>query len=352
MSSSGQGTLDGWVSRRPAPRPAQMASSSEPPRSPSDPPISGLPTASSSQPEASSSSKSRKEHKDAWRRGSPLAAVAKETRKVLPDILAKLPNIHASVSEVLFEDRYPCLKASECPKRTPSRKTKIMIVNDDSFNAAIDLAALRPKGGRVAVMNMASHVSPGGGWLKGSRAQEEALCYRSSLYLSLHKRAYPWKMCQAMYTPDVVIIRSDQDSGNKLLMDDPKVKAEDLPVVSVLSVAAICRPPVDKIKVSTGNGLVDREVFARPSDRELTKAKMRLCLRMAARHNHGLLVLGALGCGAFKNPPKEVAHCWLEVFREDEFRGGWWEEVWFAVFDKRNEGNFEVFEETLGGVEI
>ena len=339
MSSSGQRTLDAWVSRRPAPQPAEVSSSETPASS-----QASSPPASSSQP--------RREHKDKWRRGSPLAAVAKETRKVLPDILAKLPNIHASVSEVLYEDRFPRLTASECPKRTPSGKATIKIVNDDSLNAAINLAALRPKSGRVAVLNMASNISPGGGWLKGSRAQEEALCYRSSLYLSLHKSAYPWRQRQGIYSPDVVVIRSDMDSGHELLLADADVKAEDLPVVSVLSIAGLRTPPVDRIQVDTPNGTVDRVVFARPSDREMTKTKMRLCLRMAARRDHGLLVLGALGCGAFRNPPKEVAHCWLEVLREDEFTGGWWEEVWFAVFDRRNEGNFEVFEEILGGVEI
>lgn len=198
---------------------------------------------------------------------------------------------------------------------------------------------------------MASNISPGGGWRKGARAQEEALCYRSSLYLSLHKRYYPWKQRQGIYTPDVVIIRSDQSSGHKLLM--PEVNPEDLPVVSVLSIAALRRPPVDNITIDTADGgTIQRSVFARPSDRELTKTKMRLCLRMAASRGHGLLVLGALGCGAFRNPPKEVAHCWLEVLKENEFKGGWWEEIWFAVFDRRGEGNLEVFEEILGDVEV
>ncbi|KAM5354385.1 hypothetical protein ACJ41O_001034 [Fusarium nematophilum] len=337
----GQGTLDTWLNRtpayRPAPRPAgttQQASSS-----------------AAAGPSSQNSHHSRSRHKDSWRRGAELAAVAKETRTVLPDILCDLPDIEASKSEALFYSTLPPLRAAECPKRTPSGKTTIKIVNDDSFNAAIALAASKGQAsGRVAVLNMASHVSPGGGWLKGARAQEEALCYRSSLYLSLHRRYYPWKQRMGIYTPDVVIIRSDQDSGHKLLM--PDVKVEDLPIVSVLSIAALRTPPVDRIVLNTPGGTVQNEVFSRPSDRELTKTKMRLCLRMAARRDHGLLVLGALGCGAFRNPPKEVANCWLEVLKEQEFQGGWWEEVWFAVFDRRNEGNLEVFEEVLGGVEI
>jgi uncharacterized protein (TIGR02452 family) len=73
---------------------------------------------------------------------------------------------------------------------------------------------------------------------------------------------------------------------------------------------------------------------------------------MAAARGHSLLVLGALGCGAFRNPPREVARLWAEVLGEAEFAGGWWREIVFAVLDTRREGNLEVFEEVLEGLEI
>ncbi|OHE92255.1 hypothetical protein CORC01_12424 [Colletotrichum orchidophilum] len=282
-------------------------------------------------------------------RSSPsLAAVAAETRAALPQILSHLPNISASKSEDLHLDYLPPLKSSACPGHTP--RAKIKIINADSLNAAIDLAARRPDGGRVAVLNMASDIHAGGGWLKGAIAQEEALCYRSSLYLSLHKRYYPFKRRGGVYTPDVVVIRGDMASGHKLLV--PRVAYDDLPVVSVLSIAAIRRPEVKSRKRTTSAGIEDVFEFAKASDRTLTMSKMRLCLRMAASRGHSLLVLGALGCGAFRNPPEEIVNCWLEVLGEAEFGGGWWREVWFAVYDRKNEGNFEVFEDALGGVRV
>lgn len=302
-------------------------------------------------PSASSSSNNNRPSEGRFRapRDNPgqraaLASIAKETRQVLPEILHELPHIQASKSHALFLSTLPPLSPSNCPQLP---KTTIKIVNEDTYNAAIRLSAEIPNARRVAVLNMASHSHPGGGWLKGAMAQEEALCYRSSLALSLHKRYYPWKQRMALYTPDVVVIRGDVHSGHKLLV--PRIKEADLPVVSVLSVAALRCPELATQTLPDGK---ERKVFKEPKDRDLTKDKMRLCLRMAASRGHRLLVLGALGCGAFRNPRREVADCWLEVLREQEFAGGWWEGLWFAVYDVKNEGNFEVFEEKLGGVEV
>jgi hypothetical protein len=282
------------------------------------------------------------------------AAIATETRTVLPDILKHLPHVQASRSEMLHLDSLSPLRWADCPRHNfPSRKTKIQVVDADSFNAAIELGKKHgPNGGKVAVLNMASHAHPGGGWLKGATAQEEALCYRSSLSLSLHKRYYPFKHLTGLYTPDVVIIRSDMSSGHKLLV--PETKTQDLPVVSVLSVAAIRGPDLKEIDDDDdrGDGSKKRMAFAKDGDRRLTKAKMRLCLRMAATKGHGLLVLGAMGCGAFRNPPEDIVNCWREVLEEAEFGGGWWREVWFAVFDRKREGNLEIFEKALHGFEV
>lgn len=332
MAGRQQGTLDGWMSGRGSHRGSSRGSHRGSGRGGSSRGRGG---------------RSEGSERPLSARRMQLAAVAADTRTVLPTILAKLPNLHASKAEVFMLETLPALKAEDCPKRPP---TPIKVVNQDSFNAAIALAATKgPASGRVAVLNMASHRNPGGGWLRGAVAQEEMLCYRSSLALSLHQRYYPWRQRMGIYTPDVLIIRSDMPSGHKLLM--PDVPAEDLPVVSALSIAALCRPETRRLQTRRADGTtVERQIYADDAARDLTKDKMRLCLRMAAHRGHGSLVLGALGCGAFLNPREEVTQCWLEVFGEAEFAGGWWEDVVFAVYDARNEGNFDVFERDLGGV--
>jgi uncharacterized protein (TIGR02452 family) len=286
------------------------------------------------------------------RRNNDLAKVAAETVAVLPEILSEIPHVNAAYSIEADLSSLSPLSSASCPRRGAAT---VKVINEDTINAALDLAASHTRAdGPVAILNLASDKVAGGGWLKGARAQEEALCYRSSLSLSLHRRYYPFRSgTTCLYTPDMVVIRSDSDSGHDLLV--PAVVPRDLPVMSCVSVAALRIPPVVQSLVTTlgGNGTpVMQETFARPQDREMTKAKMRIALRVAATHGHGLLVLGALGCGAFHNPKHEVAKCWSEVLLEPEFAGGWWKEIVFAVYDKRNEGNYDVFQKVLGGLQV
>ncbi len=281
-------------------------------------------------------------------RRKKLAEVAQETLDVLPGILKELPHIKADESVSCDPAFSAALDPAACPGFTPG--ATIRVVNQDTLNAALDVMKLQPAGSRVAVLNFASHKNPGGGWRRGATAQEEALCYRSSLALSLHQRYYPWPLRQALYTPDVIVIRSAMDKEHKLLV--PAVAPADLPLLSVISVAALCRPERATVDVPDGSGLRKKDVFGRGRDRDLTKGKMRQSLRIAAANGHSALVLGALGCGAFRNPPEEVAECWVEVLREAEFSGGWWRHIWFAVYDHRNEGNFDIFDRLLGGLKF
>ncbi|KAJ4424831.1 hypothetical protein N0V82_000550 [Gnomoniopsis sp. IMI 355080] len=291
-----------------------------------------------------------------------LVEVANETKSELPFILNALPSIKAKESEVLSLDTLPALNQDWCPKH---HKATIKVINEDTLNAAImlkDLIELSSSpssstdngsstqidfSARPAVLNLASDTSPGGGFERGAMAQEEALCYRSSLFLSLHKTYYPFAPLQGLYTRDVVVIRSSMSDGHTLLT--PATATADLPVLSVVSIAAIRCPKVDCAQTVPGG---QRNVFKNAEDRVLTKKKMRLALRIAASKGHDCLVLGALGCGAFRNPVEEIASAWKEVLEEDEFGGGWWREVWFAVLDPNNNGIFELFDRVLGGVQV
>lgn len=280
------------------------------------------------------------------------AFIAGQTQGALRYIVKDLPSLKPDESELLTLDgELPPLKSQDCPKHP---KTTIKVFNADTFDTAIALMdkddphSTHNRPSRPAVLNLASDTSPGGGWLRGYMAQEEALCYRSSLSLSLHKPYYPLRALQGIYTRDVVIIRSSVKNGHKLF--DANEPADQQPVVSVVSVAALRRPAVSDGKVLSSGA--QTKAFTKKEDRALTKKKMTLVLRMAASRGHDRLVLGALGCGVFENPVDDIVECWREVFEEKEFSGGWWKDVCFAVLDRNNVGTFRAFEKTLGGLEV
>ena len=66
------------------------------------------------------------------------------------------------------------------------------------------------------------------------------------------------------------------------------------------------------------------------------------------KHRHSTLVLGAFGCGAFGNPPQDVARCFASALASDEFRGEF-ARVVFAIVDPKQAdlGNLVCFRNVL-----
>ena len=217
---------------------------------------------------------------------------------------------------------YSDLQAIPKENRPYYKNPKIYVQNIDTFEKVIEM------GPSAVSLNMASYRMPGGGVLKGSSAQEECLCRRSNLYQSLQSVEYPLPFIGGVYTPYVNIFR-DADYN---VLDEPLL-------TSVISVAALSHPKLDE----DGNivkGMV-----------RITKNKIRAILRIAILNGHTKLVLGAFGCGAYKNPAKHVAQLFKQILSEDEFKNSF-EEICFAILeDERSfrednkEGNYKPFAE-------
>lgn len=283
-------------------------------------------------------------------RSSLLHLTAAETKSLLPNILKTIPHAPADGYRYSPGNRYkPGNLVPLDPRRCPSLpQTAIRVVNSDTIDAAIAFSssATSTPNKPVLVLNMANAYHSGGGWLRGALAQEEALCYRSSLSFTLKTRFYPLPEAGGIYSPTVVVIRENMAQGHELL---DLTRPEDLPVFSCVSVAAINGPKIRRDKDG-------RESYENRRDRETMQEKIRAVLRIAAINKHRVLVLGALGCGAFGNPRGEVVACWKGVLTETEFQGGWWETVIFAVMEpnetKDGDGNFGVFYRGLDGTRV
>lgn len=220
--------------------------------------------------------------------------------------------------------------------KLPSFKAKVS--TEDTYAAAIRM--LQESSENVCVLNMASATSQGGGWLEGTTAQEEQLCYRSTLIRTLHLGHYPWPDIAGFFSPKVAVFRTSAPDYDFYESLDPKRTPE---ILSVVSVAAIrCKTREDQ--------------WEKQWQRRVMGQKMRLILRICGRRKQKRLVLGAFGCGAFRNPPKEVAELWKEILEEEEFKG-WFSEILFAVFvpeglDPEFDENHVVFRDVLDGLTV
>ncbi|KAB5583231.1 hypothetical protein GE09DRAFT_294260 [Coniochaeta sp. 2T2.1] len=189
---------------------------------------------------------------------------------------------------------------------------------------------------KVAILNMASPLRPGGGVLSGAASQEEWLCARTTLYPSLREEFYRLPEVGGIFTPDVLVFRHWDDSATEL----PKAGRFYVDVVS----AGMLRFP-DLEQGGEDGG--EERVYAEQKDREMVVRKIRAVLRIMTAKGAERVVLGAWGCGAYGNPVGEVAGAWRRVLlgKKERGRGSGalgagaesWEglEVVFAIKDVR-----------------
>lgn len=201
---------------------------------------------------------------------------------------------------------------SDC---APSTKSVVDVVHQGSVNGAKELA--EKYSSRPLVLNFASAKRPGGGYLRGTIAQEEDLCRCSSLYYALKGQRDFYRLYDPkdpvysdafIYNREIVFFRNEDYSLAKPFLAD------------VLTCAA---PNNSKDDISRK---VLEETFERRIDNILSFAILA---------GNTDLVLGAWGCGVFNNDPDMVASIFAKLLFgkfKDKFR-----HVRFAVFDKTKE---------------
>ena len=202
-------------------------------------------------------------------------------------------------------------------------------------------------------MNFASATNPGGGVTKGSSAQEEAICRCSTLYQNLkeekvwkkfyapHRRAHdPLHNDDCIYTPGVMVFKSDTDYP-QLLPEDKWYS------VNVLTCAApnLWERPSNEMNAGDGDAAVH---ISREDLQALHEKRMRRVLEIAWAKGNEVVILGAFGCGAFRNPPAVVAQAMKTAVQE--YRKNF-ETIEFAVYcGTQYDTNYRVFQQILSGL--
>ena len=228
----------------------------------------------------------------------------------------------------------------DVPAPAYSETAQVMVTRNRSFEAAAQYMEQH-----VCVLNFASATNPGGGVTHGSSAQEESLCRCSTLYNCLNTRV----MWEGFYTPH-------RQSGSPLHNDDiiftPGVqvlKDDDYrPLVEPFAVDVItCAAPNLRERPANPFNPSDGQAMQISPDelRRLHELRARRILTVAAQNKADVLILGAFGCGAFRNDPQVVARAYNDVLAEfsRHFRT-----IEFAVYCRpHDDSNYRAFNQII-----
>lgn len=145
------------------------------------------------------------------------------------------------------------------------------VTNEDTYECAQRLIGM---GYGPVVLDFASSTNPGGSWRsKQQGTQEETLCRQSNLGLLLEKQKYPIATDGVIYIPNVIVTK------NRLLKDIQPFKC----AVIASSLRSIAN-----------------------HSSEYLQMRFKSIYDVALKHKHDALVLGAWGCGAFKETDDDI----------------------------------------------
>jgi len=190
-------------------------------------------------------------------------------------------------------------------------QTRYIVSGKRSFEAAKGYV-----GKKIAVLNYANNHSIGGAPFSAG-AQEESLCRCSTLFPCLqamekpfyqkHRDQFLRKEIDLMgnddliYTPDVIVFKTDERTNPvypRMMNHDEWYK------VNVITCAAPQLPLAPRM----------------PDNYEdIIRSRIKKILDVAAKERNEVVILGAWGCGAFKNPIEIVAKLFVELVKKYDF---------------------------------
>lgn len=221
-----------------------------------------------------------------------------------------------------------------CDDALIAEECRYVLVDTDTITAAIGAHKKNPTA-RIAVLNFASFKNPGGAFLRNALAQEECLCYCTNLYNELEKHNYDW------YQPHMQRLHNGLYENQSLLSHNVTVLAskpgallpnEEQFQIDVLTCAAPNWTPALRYNTVSQEKLV-----------EATRDRIKYVMRIFSKNNYDNVIVGAYGCGVFKNDPTAVVLAFLKAMGMYKLK-----HVTFAVPDKTGY-NYKAFARELVG---
>lgn len=167
-------------------------------------------------------------------------------------------------------------------------KDNIIISDKTTYEAALEL---NEEVSNICILNFASYFKPGGGFIKGAYTQEESLCHVSGLYpvlnsLDVYEKRAKNKNIPDEYRSEVIYsscVPFTQEPGS-------------LSIPVLFDVVSCAAPNCNRVPISR------MEAVESAIDERLSA-----CYLLPYLKGCDALVLGAWGCGVFKNNPIYIA---------------------------------------------
>lgn len=211
--------------------------------------------------------------------------------------------------------------------KTPTHtNTTIQVINTDTVSATLQ-ARLKNPDHNITVLNFASYRYPGGGFLNGSMAQEEAICQASNLYNILIN------FDSSFYAKN----RKDLNHGlykNVGLFTPGVIFQTETHIFS----ANVITVPAPNKTAAFKNNISDDKI------RQALNSRIKFLLNIASDNQTDTLILGAFGCGVFGQDPNDVAQIFKKYLTSTHTC---FKNILFAVPKTKSKKNHNAFYHTF-----
>ena len=186
-------------------------------------------------------------------------------------------------------------------------RTHIEVINGDCILECIKQRQKHPND-NILLLNLANERCPAGCAVPRGDTQEEHIFRCTNASSTLNMSLYPMDKYELIYTPTLSIIK-----------DDKYKKLEKPITVSMLTIAALNNPSVKNDKYR-----YDKDFY-------IMRDKIDAIFTYSNLFESKILILGALGCGVFKNPVEEV----YNLFKANIVRYNYcFDSIYFCIFEK------------------
>ena len=263
--------------------------------------------------------------------------IGKEARKKKAEDHIKEIEKYAALTEASIKSSiiYPDNNGTKVVPGT-AKETKIIVEDIDSVSAIYKYDNRRREEepyNKICVLNFASYKNPGGAFLNGAIAQEEALCHESNLYPVISA------FMDQFYNPN-------KKNLNKALYNNNLIYSPN--VVFLKDYMLFC----DVITAAAPNKKAAQKYCNVTSEEvnKIMKERIDHVLFAAYQNRVDTLILGAYGCGVFGNNPTDVAHI-FNHYLQKKYKNIF-SIVIFAIPKGRNDRNFDAFKNIFDGMNL